>query len=228
MRTIFIDLEMNPVDRKLYPEVRRILGMEVIEFGAVALDEEMTEVASLREFVKPQFNDRVPGKYRELTGIGMNRLASGVTYQEALEEFAAWCHGVDPDGEFTVYAWSESDLTQIIKECHAKDIEVSDAMTDVIRRWKDYQAIFMNMVDLTRAISLEHALDYAGIGFEGKMHDALYDARNTANLYRESSDVNEFRRIRDSIRTCLGDSEHCATSSLGSLFDFGKLMANAS
>lgn len=32
-------------------------------------------------------------------------------------------------------------------------------------------------------MSLEKALDYAGIEFEGHMHDALCDAKNTAELF---------------------------------------------
>ena len=42
---------------------------------------------------------------------------------------------------------------------------------------------YTEKLGLERIISLEKALDYAGIAFEGHMHDALCDAKNTAELF---------------------------------------------
>lgn len=41
----------------------------------------------------------------------------------------------------------------------------------------DFQKKYTEKVGLERSMSLEKALDYAGIAFEGRMHDALCDAR---------------------------------------------------
>ena len=73
MRYIFVDFEMNPVNRK-YTEVRKICRNEIIETGASMLDDNMNEISSFRIYVRPQYNDEIAPYCRELTGITMNRL----------------------------------------------------------------------------------------------------------------------------------------------------------
>ena len=51
---IVIDLEMNPIKRDL-KEVRKFLQDEVIEFGAVKLDENYQQFDTFQLYVKPAF-----------------------------------------------------------------------------------------------------------------------------------------------------------------------------
>ena len=48
--------------------------------------------------------------------------------------------------------------------------------------WIDYQAVFTKRYELTRQLSLEEALGRAEIEPEGRFHDGLDDAVNTAYL----------------------------------------------
>ena len=58
MKHIVVDLEMNHLARD-YKEERIICSMEVIEIGAVVLDEAYAEIGSFKTFVKPQYNDEI-------------------------------------------------------------------------------------------------------------------------------------------------------------------------
>lgn len=58
MKYIIIDLEMNPLSKE-FREERRICRNEIIQIGAVALDENYQEVGSFKTFVKPQFNEMI-------------------------------------------------------------------------------------------------------------------------------------------------------------------------
>ena len=58
MKHIVVDLEMNHLARD-YKEERIICSMEVIEIGAVVLDEAYSEIGSFKTFVKPQYNDEI-------------------------------------------------------------------------------------------------------------------------------------------------------------------------
>ena len=62
---------------------------------------------------------------------------------------------------------------------------------------------------------MEKALNYVGIEYKGHMHDALCDARNTAELFRIARDENIMDVLKPSN----------ISSSLGELFNFGALMA---
>ena len=68
MKKIFLDLEMNGVNRQ-YKEVRLECKSEVIEFGAVKLDENNVEIARFQSYVRPAYNEEIERKITRLTGI---------------------------------------------------------------------------------------------------------------------------------------------------------------
>ena len=61
MKHIVIDLEMNQVNGK--SKARALCRMETIEIGAVMLDENLQEVSSFKEYVHPEYSDKVYAKY---------------------------------------------------------------------------------------------------------------------------------------------------------------------
>ena len=74
MKHIVIDLEMNKIARS--SEARKICKSEIIEIGAVMLDENLQEIGNFRTYVKPEYNDKIAEEIRnhrrdgsECTGI---------------------------------------------------------------------------------------------------------------------------------------------------------------
>ena len=67
MKHIVIDLEMNKIARS--SEARKICKSEIIEIGAVMLDENLQEIGNFRTYVKPEYNDKIAAEIRNLTGI---------------------------------------------------------------------------------------------------------------------------------------------------------------
>lgn len=65
---IFIDLEMQNM-RNATAEIRKVCCREVIEIGAVAVDEAGEHRGSFKTYVKPQYSDRISGKICDLTQI---------------------------------------------------------------------------------------------------------------------------------------------------------------
>ena len=100
-----------------------------------------------------------------------------------------------------------------------KDYEVSAKEKEILlNRWSDFQAEFDNHLGFERQVSLKMALDMAGVDFSGREHDALDDARNTAELLHIFKDEDLFdktlRKIKELMQpTAIG-------STLGDLFDF--------
>ena len=191
MAWVFMDLEMKPVDKQFRRE-RDICRQEVIEFGAVKLGEDMTETDSFRALVKPALGE-IPPRYAQLTGITNDMVAEAPDFETVLGQFAAWC----ADAE-TVYAWSGSDLDQLRGEVKMKGIDFP--LEALAGKWADFQKIFTRAVGLKRELSLEQAVNIANINFEGHQHDALWDARNTAELFRIYRDEGRFNAIIGPLR----------------------------
>ena len=191
MAWVFMDLEMKPVDRQ-FRRQWDICRQEVIEFGAVKLGEDLSEIDSFRVLVKPAYGE-IPPRYAKLTGITNDMVADAAAFETALADFARWCGDAE-----TVYAWSGSDLDQLRGEVKMKQIDFPmDRLAD---KWADFQKIFTRAVGLKRELSLEQAVNIADINFEGHQHDALWDARNTAELYRIYKDEARFQAVIGPLR----------------------------
>lgn len=215
MNRIFVDLEMHPIKGE-YKEQRAIWKTETIEIGAVKLGEDLDEISSFRMYVKPDYSDKVQRKYQRLTGITTEMLADAERFESVLAQFCDWC-GED----YEIYSWSDSDIWQIMEECRIKGIAASEKLRFMLNHWKDFQEEFKDLLEMEHVIALDKAVMLGGLDFEGKAHDGLTDARNTANLYRQTTDrgSREFERLRKNL---LEFRKPC-TFSLGEMFNFDKL-----
>jgi len=215
MKHIVVDLEMNNIPYK--SDARAICTMETIEIGAVMLDENLQEISSFRTYVKPQYNDRIIPKISKLTGITDEMVMNAPKFNEAFKMFTNWCMGTGDD--ITIYAWSDSDFIQISKEIELKSYEMSESEKHMVfNQWNDFQNEFDCHLGFERQVSLKMALDMAGIDFSGREHDALDDARNTAELLQIFSDEKLFNKTLKKIEEIMKPSS--LENTLGSMFDF--------
>lgn len=86
MKYVVIDLEMNPI-ASVYMAERAICKLEVIEIGAILLDEAYQEIGSFVTLVKPYFNSRIEKRYEKLTGIKTSMVESAPYFDDALRMF---------------------------------------------------------------------------------------------------------------------------------------------
>lgn len=213
MNRIFVDLEMHPVAPE-YVQERTIFKFETIEVGAVMLDERYEEIASFCEYVKPLYSEGILPRYEELTGITTQMVAEADAFPEVLGRFADWC------GEgYTMYSWSKADLNQIRGECRLKGIKPDEKLTYMLRHWQDFQKEFSRLVGIHHPIKLEEAVGLGGLDFDGRAHDGLVDARNTANLYRQSRDEQMFKKLKSMI----SEQENPLVFSMSDVFNFDNL-----
>ena len=210
MAWVFMDLEMKPVDKQ-FRRQRDVCRQEVIEFGAVKLGEDLGEADSFRALVKPVYGE-IPPRYANLTGITNDMVADAPDFEAVLKDFAAWC----ADAE-TVYAWSSSDLDQLRGEVKMKEIPFP--MDELVGKWADFQMIFTQAVGLKRELSLEQAVNIANISFEGHQHDALWDARNTAELFRIYRDEARFNAVIGPLREAVNPKKQTSFTLADALGD---------
>ena len=215
MKHIVVDLEMNCVAKK--SEARRICRMGTIEIGAVMLDDNLQEISAFRTYVKPEYNNCIDRKIKRLTGITEEMVQNAPVFREALRMFTNWCLGTGD--VVTIYAWSDTDFCQITKEIDLKNYEMTpEEETVLATKWSDFQKEFDTHLGFNKQLSLSMALDMAGIDFTGREHDALDDARNTAELLSILRNTVLFNLTLKKIKEAMEPSK--ISNTMGELFDF--------
>lgn len=172
MRYIVFDMEWNqPVVRK--KRVNGLLG-EIIQIGALALDEEMNELDTFDVTIKPVFYKIMNRDVSELTQIKQDDIEEGVSFAEAIDAFRKWC-----GDDYCYISWSFSDMDMLIN-----NLEKHDMDTDWLPECYDAQLMFD---DQFTQEDRDYALSYALYYFNEKpdsAHDALDDARSTVKVLR--------------------------------------------
>lgn len=178
MQYIIMDLEMNPVSNR-NRDARSRLHREIIEIGAVKLDEDHNVVDKFRCYVKPQFNSEITPFITSLTGITSYEVCGACCFADALFAFEKW---IGYDKPSKVYSWSFSDLEQLSIECDYKQVKLPENMNN----WVDFQAVYAEAMEYPSEcgqMSLHAAAEQFGILMDSKTsHSALYDAEITAEL----------------------------------------------
>ena len=182
---VVFDLEMCKVPKHIKTEN---LHMEIIEIGAVLLDEAYKEVDSFKTYIKPEYGF-VDNFIEKLTGITIAETKNAPETKKALEMFAEWI----PDDAVLV-TWSENDEHQLRKEMEYKNIDIPK-LNKLLDEYIDSQLDFSDIMDSERQYSLYEALVLGDIDFDEDIHDALVDARNTALLFAKMETEEEFKFI---------------------------------
>ena len=151
MKYVVVDLEMNPVAKE-YGEERKVSRMEIIEIGAVIMDESFLVLGEFKTLVKPQYNDEIYKKYETLTGISTQMVSGAPTFAAAYEMFVNWCKSYGD--EYEVYAWSENDYNQLVAEMALKNY-TNEEYKELLKQWFDFQKEYTEKLGLERIMSLE-------------------------------------------------------------------------
>ena len=205
---IVIDLEMNPIKRDL-KDVRKFLLDEVIEFGAVKLDENYQQVDTFQCYVQPTFS-KISNHITKLTGITDDMVTDKEKFPAAFQKFFDWIG----TWEMKIYSWSNSDINQLKNECRYK---IPDFDVDRLeRQWIDIQKEFDDRIGVTANLALKHAIGAMDRNFKGTQHTALADAENTAAILTLMQDDAAFQKTMKPVIDMLNPKAF--SESIGDLF----------
>lgn len=172
---VIVDLEMCNIPERVQKNIYN-LKRELIQIGAVLIDDTLNITDEFITYVFPEFG--VIDTYIEnLTGISKKDVQYAPHFKEALEMFADWL-----PKDAVLVSWSDNDKAQIKKELEAKRLVVNGLM-DYLDSWIDCQEMFGEKLETTKNYKLSEALILADIDYNEGEHDALVDARNTAQLF---------------------------------------------
>ena len=211
---VVIDIEMCTVQKeyqwKDYPYEH-----EIIQIGAVLMDGTYEITDEFSSYVRPKYG-RIDHFIQQLTGIGDKEIMEAPSLEEALEMMVSWLSGY----EVTFYSWSRTDYVQIVREIQAKEIDEEKTAVFLDKEnWVDYQLTAGKRFGKPWRMSLEDALMFAEVEPEGKQHDGLADARNTARLIAKMEKNPESHFLQDRLQEEKEKNSEPLGTSLGSLLD---------
>lgn len=216
MKKIVMDLEFCRIDEKNNPCERKKLRYEVIQIGAVKLNENNDIVDEFDELVKPQYAVITPD-ITKLTHITSGMVEHELDFNTVMEKFLSWI-GSD---EFKIFTWSMTDREQIKYESKMKQYKCSE-LEYIYDRWYDLQRMFCDKLGVKQQVSLTNALKAGDIEFEGIAHSACDDAKNTARVYKIMEDESLFEKKYSAMVDIFRPKEEL-TVSLSSLLEGIKL-----
>lgn len=184
---IMIDLEMNKIEKQHRDQLK--LSSELIEIGAVKMDDHFEVIDTYQSYVAPDFG---PMNHRiiALTGITDDKLVGAPRFAEAMDDFAKWI-GKEPT---TFYSWSLSDIRQFQTESAFKEYR-GKILRRMEANWIDFQEEYSKLLGIEKKIKLKQAVAAADYEFTGAEHTALADAVNTAEILRLSKDADRFEAV---------------------------------
>ena len=210
MNTIFIDLEFCRIDRK-YKEELKVCKTEIIQIGAVKLNEKYEITERFDMLVKPDYST-INKRVSELTHITENDVAGADHFTQAMNKFLDWV-GYE---QVEIYSWSLEDKHQFVHESKLK--QYSDERLDMLfENWIDFQLLFGKILEVSQQVSLSNALNGVGITFVGQEHSAVDDAENTARLFILTRDEENFKKQAQALLDLMIPTPD-VTTQIGSLF----------
>ena len=170
---IVLDLEWNghPDGKAAHNEV---MPFEIIEIGAVKLNSDLERIDEFQAYIRPTVYPKLHYKTRELLGITYRDLKQARPFPEVIEDFFTWCgHG------YRFCTWGSMDLTEIQRNLSYYGITRYFAKPVL---YYNLQQIFSLQFDEASARTLQYALDLLSITQTRPFHDALDDAKYTAEV----------------------------------------------
>lgn len=179
MNYIVLDLEWNQSPGGKEKENPN-LGFEIIEIGAVKLNEDFEQTDEYHQYIKPLVYKSLNAHTKEILSVTMETLKKeGRLFKICAPEFLKWC------GEDSIFCtWGTMDLSEFQKNMKYYHME---PMADGPIKYYDIQKLFALAYETDTKVrrSLECAVDYLGIPKYAPFHGALEDASYTSKVLRE-------------------------------------------
>lgn len=176
MHYIIMDLEWN----NTFAHKTHGFINEIIEIGAVKLDESLNVTGEFSQIIKSQIGKRLRSSVKNLTHITNDDLKTGVPFIEAVRLFKNWMG----DDKCIIMTWGDGDIRVFIE--NFRYLHGTETLS-FMSYYEDVQRYFelANNLSTAQQISLLNAAALAGINTDNfSSHRALDDSRITAECFR--------------------------------------------
>ena len=181
MNIIVLDLEWNQDSIGKKERDNQLPTFEIIEIGAVKLDEQHQIIDRFSRLIKPQLYQTMHRITADLINIQMNELKKEAFFVDVINEFLIWC-GKD----YKFATWGPLDLLELQRNMHYYKLP---PLSDKPIKYYDIQKLFSIAVlkDKSRK-TLEFAADHFKIEKDIPFHRAFSDAYYAARVLEKIAD----------------------------------------
>lgn len=184
MNYIVIDLEWNGSwSKKAHGYFN-----EIIEVGAVKVNEKMEILDEFRAAIKPVVSKKLSAIVTDLTNITAEELADGTTFTGMMRQLSKWM-GDEPSAVLT---WSTTDLLVLMENCR---FFYGKQEIPFLKNYMDFQVYAQGRmgVDNSQQLGLARAGEMLGIPEDDmSLHRALDDSKLTAAILQKVYDKDTF------------------------------------
>ncbi|MBQ3568983.1 MAG: exonuclease domain-containing protein [Anaerotignum sp.] len=180
MNYIVLDLEFNqsfPFKNGKKVEPNPECPFEIIQIGAVKLNDSFEQTDTFNALIRPQIYPRLHPFVEKITGIHAEMLADQPDFAEAYKGFLQFI-GNEPA---ILCTWGGDDIKSLFRNILFYDLD-ADALTDQYLNVQPFAAQYLNH-EPGKAIGLKNAVEALGIPEGNTFHDALNDAVYTAKIF---------------------------------------------
>lgn len=190
MNFVVFDSEFNQNIKALTnSDKRSVYPFEIIQIGAVKLDESFNAVGTFNQLVKPTIYSSILPFITKLTGIETEQLMDKETFPSVFSEFINFA-GVDS----VLCMWGMSDIKELFRNSSYHGLDLTLLPKRYINIQHHASAYFNS--PQKNPLRLQHVVELMNIPVSSDFHDALNDAYYTAEifkrLYNSSVEIKEY------------------------------------
>ncbi len=163
---------------------------ELIEIGAVKLDENLNEISRFSVLIKSTFTKKLSTRFQRLTNITTEEmLEKGMTFDQAVNLYSEWA-----GNDAITMTWSNSDLYVLLENFRLRR---KINTVPIIGKYLDLQKYVQNEMikrgsKITSQVSVSNMAIMLSIPIDGiGLHRALDDSLLCAEMLRKVYDKNE-------------------------------------
>ena len=156
--------------------------MEIIEIGAVAINDRGEILDTYDIFVKPVINPKLTEFCKNLTTIKQSDVNTAPHFQAAMKSFLNWIDRHNEDDEYSglkIWSWGYYDKNQFMKDCALHGLSIF-WLRD---RHYNLRVAFKNRHKLHKNPGMDVALNMKNIPLVGTHHRGIDDAKNLAEIF---------------------------------------------
>lgn len=187
MNYLVFDLEFNQkfnFNKSSTNTMNSKCPFEIIDIGAVKLDENLNTIATFDELVKPAIYKRLHPFIQGMTGITRESLRAAKSFNEVYMEFSKFISDVD-----ILCVWGTADIKELIRNMEYHDFDTSKIPMKYINV-QLYASMYLETPGGNR-VGLGNAAKLMNIPLETELHKAFNDAYYTAEVFKKinSNDI---------------------------------------
>lgn len=221
MHYIVFDLEFNQAehpskDNKSDSDIK--CPFEIIQIGAIKLDENLNVIGSFNRLVNPQVYRELNKYVKAITNLTIEVLNNSKDFSIVYNEFLNF---IKAEG-CVLCVWGTVDLKELIRNVKYHNLDVSSLPKDYIDIQK-YATKYLKCPKGTN-IGLQKAIELLDVPLEHNLHDAYNDAYYTAEVFRKIFDKSIKPKKYETYRRKSSNKEKYKVDTENMYFQFEKML----